>query len=54
LALDDGVLSPRELGERLDVPLSVVAYHVRALRDDRPVELVATRVARGSIESSTD
>ena len=51
LALDTGVLSPSELHQQLDAPLGLVAYHVRALRDDQLVELVDTRAARGSIES---
>jgi DNA-binding transcriptional ArsR family regulator len=51
LALDAGVLSPRGLHEQLDVNLSLVAYHVRALRDEELVELVGTRPARGSVES---
>jgi predicted ArsR family transcriptional regulator len=45
------VLSPRALHERLGVGLSLVAYHVRALRDEELVELVETRPARGSVES---
>lgn len=51
LALDAGPLSPSQLDERLGVGLSLVAYHVRALRDDGFLELVETRAARGSIES---
>lgn len=51
LALDAGVLSPRGLHERLGVSLSLVAYHVRTLRDEELVELVSTRPARGSVES---
>jgi DNA-binding transcriptional ArsR family regulator len=51
LALDAGALSPRALHERLGVGLSLVAYHVRALRDEELVELVGTRPARGSVES---
>ena len=51
MALDADPLSPRGLHERLDVGLSLVAYHVRALRDDELLELVATRRARGSVES---
>jgi DNA-binding transcriptional ArsR family regulator len=51
LALDAGVLSPRGLHEQLDVNLSLVAYHVRALRDEELVELVGTRPVRGSVES---
>jgi DNA-binding transcriptional ArsR family regulator len=51
LTLDAGVLSPRGLHERLGVNLTLVAYHVRALRDEDLVELVGTRAARGSVES---
>jgi DNA-binding transcriptional ArsR family regulator len=51
LALEAGPLSPSQLDERLGVGLSLVAYHVRALRDDGFLELVETRAARGSIES---
>jgi DNA-binding transcriptional ArsR family regulator len=51
LALDGDALSPRGLHERLGVGLSLVAYHVRSLRDEDLVELVGTRPARGSVES---
>ena len=44
-------LSPSDLGQRLRVALGLVAYHVRTLRDDGLLELVDTRVARGSLQS---
>ena len=51
LALGSDTLSPSELEERLDVGLGVVAYHVRALREDGLMMLVDTRPTRGSLES---
>ena len=51
LALESETLSPSDLGQRLRVALGLVAYHVRTLRDDGLLELVDTRVARGSLQS---
>jgi DNA-binding transcriptional ArsR family regulator len=51
LALGNDTLSPSELEERLGVGLGVVAYHVRALREDGLMMLVDTRATRGSLES---
>ena len=51
LALGSDTLSPSELGQRLDVGLAVIAYHVRVLRDDGLLMLVDTRPVRGSLES---
>ena len=51
VALDENAVSPSDLGQRFDVALGLVAYHVRALRDDGLVERVDTRAARGSLQS---
>lgn len=51
MALGNDTLSPSELEERLGVGLGVVAYHVRALREDGLMMLVETRATRGSLES---
>lgn len=51
LALGSDTLSPSELDERLGAGLGVVAYHVRALREDGLMTLVDTRATRGSLES---
>lgn len=51
LALGSETQSPSELEERLGVGLGVVAYHVRALREDGLMMLVETRATRGSLES---
>jgi len=51
MALGSDTLSPSELEERLGVGLGVVAYHVRALREDDLMMLVDTRATRGSLES---
>jgi DNA-binding transcriptional ArsR family regulator len=43
-------VSPRQLANLLDRPLSNVSYHVRVLADCAAVTLVSTRPARGSME----
>jgi DNA-binding transcriptional ArsR family regulator len=43
-------ISPREISERLDEPLSNVSYHVRVLADCAAVTLVRTRPVRGSMQ----
>jgi DNA-binding transcriptional ArsR family regulator len=43
-------LSPTELAEILDAPLTKVAYHVRVLAECAAVNLVHTQPARGSME----
>jgi DNA-binding transcriptional ArsR family regulator len=43
-------ISPRELGELLDLPLSNVSYHIRVLADCGAVSLVRTRQVRGSVQ----
>lgn len=42
--------SPRELAERLVLPLSNVSYHVRVLSDCGAVQLVESVPTRGSLE----
>jgi DNA-binding transcriptional ArsR family regulator len=46
--LDERSLSPTELAAGLDVPLPVVAYHVRKLEDAGLVRLVERRRPRAS------
>lgn len=43
-------ISPCELSERLDEPLSNVSYHVRVLADRKVIELVDTAPRRGSMQ----
>lgn len=43
-------LSPSELADGMDAPLSRVSYHVRVLAQCRAVTLVRTRPAGGSIQ----
>lgn len=43
-------LSPKELADYLKQSVSVVGYHVRALRDHGAVYLVEERPRRGSVE----
>jgi DNA-binding transcriptional ArsR family regulator len=50
-AMADGKpVSPRELSEALDQPLSNVSYHVRVLVQSEAVTLVRTKPTRGSIQ----
>jgi predicted ArsR family transcriptional regulator len=52
LNLDDGVrtLSPKELSQELQAPLSTVNYHVTELRKDGLIEIVGEQQVRGAIE----
>lgn len=50
LMSDDEPISPRELSNRLELPLSNVSYHVRVLADCAAVTLVRTAPARGSMQ----
>lgn len=43
-------ISPRELSDALDQPLSNVSYHVRVLADCAAVTLVKTKAVRGSMQ----
>jgi DNA-binding transcriptional ArsR family regulator len=43
-------ISPIELANRIDVPLTTVSYHVRILAGQRALKLVRTRPARGAVE----
>lgn len=47
---DNAHISPRELQDILDRPLSNVSYHVKVLLGDKAVELVATKQVRGSVQ----
>ena len=48
--LDEGVLSPSELSEQLDVPIGNVSYHVRQLADLGLIKLVRETPRRGAVE----
>jgi len=48
--LRQDAISPRELGELLELPLSNVSYHIRVLADCGAVSLVRTRQVRGSVQ----
>jgi predicted transcriptional regulator len=52
LSLDDGArtLSPKELSQELQAPLSTVNYHVTELRKDGLIEIVGEQQVRGAIE----
>jgi len=43
-------ISPREIANALDQPLSNVSYHVRVLADRGAIALVRTRPVRGSTQ----
>ncbi len=48
--LDEAVLSPKELADDLDAPLSVVSYHVKELARLELIELVRTKPRRGAVQ----
>lgn len=48
--LDERVASPSEIADELGLPVSNVAYHVRALLQLECIEEVATRPVRGALE----
>jgi DNA-binding transcriptional ArsR family regulator len=48
--LDESVLSPSEIAERIDVPIGNVSYHVRQLADLGLVKLVRETPRRGAVE----
>lgn len=52
LSLDDGArtLSPKELSQELQAPLSTVNYHVTELRRSGLLEIVGEEQVRGAIE----
>ena len=43
-------LSPRQISDILEQPLSMVSYHVRVLRDNGAIELVGRAQVRGSVQ----
>jgi DNA-binding transcriptional ArsR family regulator len=47
---DGEAISPRELSDALQQPLSNVSYHVRVLARCAAVTLVRTKPARGSVQ----
>jgi DNA-binding transcriptional ArsR family regulator len=46
----DGEVSPRELSQRLEQPLSRLSYHVKVLSQCGAIELVNTQQVRGSTQ----
>jgi predicted ArsR family transcriptional regulator len=52
LSLDDGarILSPKELSQELQAPLSTVNYHVTELRKAGLIEIVGEQQVRGAVE----
>jgi len=51
LSLDGGrTLSPKDLSEELQAPLSTVNYHVTELRDSELIKVVDEQQVRGAIE----
>lgn len=50
LMIDAEPTSPRELAEKLEHPLSNVAYHVRVLNTCGGLELVRKTPSRGSVQ----
>lgn len=52
LSLDGGrrTLSPKELSQELQAPLSTVNYHVTELRKSGLLEIVGEKQVRGAIE----
>jgi DNA-binding transcriptional ArsR family regulator len=43
-------ISPREIADALEQPLSNVSYHVRVLADCAAITLVSTKPVRGSMQ----
>jgi len=50
LMAGEEAISPREMSEALEAPLSNVSYHVRVLADCAAVTLVSTQPVRGSMQ----
>jgi DNA-binding transcriptional ArsR family regulator len=48
-ALTEQTMSPKELADQLEAPLSDVSYHVRVLRELGAIELVRTEPVRGAV-----
>ncbi|HET7122202.1 MAG TPA: helix-turn-helix domain-containing protein [Solirubrobacterales bacterium] len=48
--VDEEAISPRELADRLELPLSNVSYHVRVLADCGAIIEVGTKPVRGSLQ----
>jgi DNA-binding transcriptional ArsR family regulator len=48
--LDEGVMSPSEMSEQLDIPIGNVSYHVRQLKDLGLIKLVRETPRRGAVE----
>lgn len=43
-------LSPRQISDRLEEPLSKISYHVRVLREHGAIKLVEQAQVRGSVQ----
>jgi DNA-binding transcriptional ArsR family regulator len=50
LMAGEETISPREMSEALEAPLSNVSYHVRVLADCAAITLVRTEPVRGSMQ----
>jgi predicted transcriptional regulator len=48
--LDEGVMSPSDVAEQLDVPIGNVSYHVRQLANLGLIKLVREAPRRGAVE----
>ncbi|HEX5376279.1 MAG TPA: winged helix-turn-helix domain-containing protein [Solirubrobacterales bacterium] len=48
--IGEGVDSPKQIAEKLDLDVRHVAYHVRVLRSLGCIELAETRPRRGTVE----
>lgn len=48
--LGEESISPREVADKLDLPLSNVSYHIRVLAECAAVSLVDTKQVRGSVQ----
>lgn len=43
-------LSPKDMAQRLDLPLGSVSYHVRKLHDEQLIKQVRVEPRRGALE----
>jgi predicted transcriptional regulator len=50
LARDDATMSPVELSREFDVPVNLMAYHVKQLHEKGLLTLSSTRARRGATE----
>jgi DNA-binding transcriptional ArsR family regulator len=47
---DEEMISPRQLAQEFELPLSSVAYHVRVLAESGAITLVRVKPVRGAIK----